>query len=359
MPLSISITSNNKPILQDLAVRFFNDDTAFAADKVFPVKGVPTIEGSFPIWVPDHMRKVNMDRAPGAVTNQLPPQRPTMAAYKLADLGLKVPVIHKDYIGQPDPLASIASAAMAEIKRLVQATRVNLEDKFVTKALNAANYPAANQITVTGTKWASTAYATDNGGKPYDDIVKAKQATIATCGNEANSMFISNRLFNVLRAHPDIQGRMLNTNPGQPTVANAEAIQALFGLKKLIIGSAVYNSAADTPTQGLTGTSLYAQSAATDEKVVVWYEEPLSDECHTYGALLYLDASRSEAKSKIVDGINAPPSSVGSLVNLTTWDEPDPQATVLRVEADISFEFIARDSNGLSLAGAIITNPIQ
>ncbi len=97
----------------------------------------------------------------------------------------------------------------------------------------AANYPASNKVTLAGVdQWSD--YANSD---PFDDVETAIEAVRAKIGRRPNAAVLGAKVMSKLKYHPKALDRIKYT--GRDSVT-AEMLAALFGLKKLAVGDAVY-----------------------------------------------------------------------------------------------------------------------
>jgi hypothetical protein len=98
-------------------------------------------------------------------------------------------------------------------------------------ATNTANYANTNSITLAGqSQWSDLANST-----PISDVETAK-SQIRQIGAEANTMIISDPVYQKLRVHPAILDRFKYVQAGQITLQN---LAAVFGVEEVFLASAV------------------------------------------------------------------------------------------------------------------------
>ncbi len=98
-------------------------------------------------------------------------------------------------------------------------------------ATNPANYAGTNSVTLAGqSQWSDLANST-----PISDVETAK-SQIRQIGAEANTMIISDPVYQKLRVHPAILDRFKFVQAGQITLAN---LAAVFGVEEVFLASAV------------------------------------------------------------------------------------------------------------------------
>jgi hypothetical protein len=115
---------------------------------------------------------------------------------------------------------------------------LRLEYAQAVLATTAANYAASNKVTLAGVdQWSDYSGTSD----PVDDIEVAKEAIRAKVGKRGNTVVMGAAVFAKLRQHPKIIDRIKYTGRDSVTV---ELLAALFGVKRVLVGDAVYADAA-------------------------------------------------------------------------------------------------------------------
>jgi hypothetical protein len=117
---------------------------------------------------------------------------------------------------------------------------LRLEKFSADLARNAANYPAANKITLSGTsQWSDFSGVSS----PASNIETGKEAIRAATGRLPNTMVMGPSVLSRLRLHPAIIDRMKYTGRD---VATPEFLGALFGIERVVVGNAIYSNDAGT-----------------------------------------------------------------------------------------------------------------
>ncbi len=144
----------------------------------------------------------------------------------------------------------------------MQKTSLPLEIEQATLACNAANYPAANKITLSGTsKWSDP---TCNIGKQIDD---GKEAIRAQTGAYPNTIVLSATAFRAAKNNPLVIDRFKYTSKESVT---AEMLAGLWELDKVEVGTAI------SSTDGVTTTDVWGNNAvlAYVPQIPTTMEEP-------------------------------------------------------------------------------------
>lgn len=131
------------------------------------------------------------------------------------------------------PGIDLAKGAVMKVQNIIG---LRLEYAQATLATTAANYPAGNKITLSGTgQWSDYSGVSD----PCADVETAKEAVRAKIGKRPNTVAMGAAVWAKLRLHPKIIDRIKYTGRDSAT---PELIAQLFGVKKVLIGDAIYDN---------------------------------------------------------------------------------------------------------------------
>ena len=89
----------------------------------------------------------------------------------------------------------------------------------------------------------------DDTSDPIGDILDAKETFVSTVGREPNVAVCGYEVFRDLKDHPDILDRIKYTERGIVTV---DLLSSMFDLDRLLVGTAIYNTAADEATVSMS-----------------------------------------------------------------------------------------------------------
>ena len=132
------------------------------------------------------------------------------------------------------PGIDLARGAIVKVQNIIG---LRLEYQQAVLATTAANYPTGNKITLSGTaQWSDLA---SGASDPVNDIEVAKEAIRAKIGKRPNVVEMGAAVFAKLRQHPKIIDRIKYTGRDSAT---PELLAQLFGVKKVVIGDAVYDN---------------------------------------------------------------------------------------------------------------------
>uniref|UniRef100_A0A6M3XRT4 Putative capsid protein n=1 Tax=viral metagenome TaxID=1070528 RepID=A0A6M3XRT4_9ZZZZ len=107
---------------------------------------------------------------------------------------------------------------------------------------------------VFGAGWTSSATPgttwDDDASDPITDVEVGKETVVGLIGREANTMVIGRNVWTDLKQHPDLLDRIKYTQTG---IMTPELLRQLFGVEKLLIGNAIYDSGVESPTTSSYG----------------------------------------------------------------------------------------------------------
>lgn len=222
------------PVLSEVARGYRNAD--MVAGALFPDVPVDQRGGQIIEFGREDFRLYATGRAPGANTKR----------------------VQYGYLGKPFALKQHALEGTVPFEIMQDANRVpgvdsgriavnktqniiflSHEKQSADLARNAANYGAANKITLAGTdQWSD--YASPNSN-PTEDVETGKEGVRAQVGRRPNTAVIGAQVFSKLKEHPKIVERIKYTGRD---ILTAELLAALWGLAQVRIGDAVYMNAA-------------------------------------------------------------------------------------------------------------------
>lgn len=213
-------------ILTRISVAYGNKE--YIAEQIFPV--VPVEKQSDYYFVFDKgpwFRLTNNLRAPGTEA--------VRADYTLST-GTYFCDVYAVAKGIPDETRENATAPL---RPDVDATRFitdqllrSLERRVASLIMTAGNWAYSSSPTV---QWSAST------SDPIGDVETARNAIVQAIGRMPNTMVISYDVWRYLKSHPDLMDRLKYTNP--TGVISVEQARTLFGVDRLLIGTAVYDAA--------------------------------------------------------------------------------------------------------------------
>lgn len=218
------------PMLTNVSVKFQNED--YIAEILMPSFPVKTQNGKYYRYKANHFRPSDTLRAPGSGANEVDFEMDTKGTFHCDDNALKefVPVeLQEQADSAIDPLIDATENVTEKIQ-------IGKEQALATVMANTSIL--TNYTTLSGTdQWSDY-----TNSDPMDDIKTAKSAVHAAIFREPNVLVLQKQVYDKLLDHPDIVERIKYSQLG---VASPELLARLFGVDKVVIAGAGYNSATE------------------------------------------------------------------------------------------------------------------
>ena len=222
-------------VLSNVSVAFKSDN--YLAETIMPVVTVTKQSGKYFKFDKSSLRVNKTRRAAGSPSNEVE-HGMTTASYFTEDHALKEKIPY-EVIDQAE------NAINPEMDATEAITEMLLVDKEVSLATSMADTAVITQnTTLSGTsQWSD--YTNSN---PFGDINTAISTVQAAIGRRPNTLIFGQQTFNTLISHPDIVDRIKYTVAG---AASEDLIARLFNVEKVLIGSALKNTATEGQTDAL------------------------------------------------------------------------------------------------------------
>lgn len=211
----------------------------YVGTAIFPIVPVQKISDKFFIFTKgDWLRRGADKRAPGT--------RAARADYGLST-GTYACIERAVAKNVPDEIQANADAPLNPV---VDGTKFVTEQLMLEMEIDIA-------ADAFGTGWASSATPgilwSNNTSTPLTDVSTGRDAVVAAIGKEANKGVMGRGLWRYVSEHEDILDRIrYAAGPNSPAVVTVNAVAALFGLDQLLIGAAIYNTAAEGVADSLS-----------------------------------------------------------------------------------------------------------
>lgn len=220
------------PILSNVAQGYKNADLVGSA--LFPYVPVAQRGGKIISFNKEDFDLYSGQRAPGANTKRINIGY-SSSSYALEQHAYEIPVPFENMQeAAAVPGINMATRAVYMAQSMIA---LRLEKAQADLATTAGNYAAGNKnVGLSSTTLWSDATNSD----PIANVEAAKDAIRSATGRYPNTMIISASTMKALRVHSKVIDRTKYTGRDIPT---AELLAALFGVDRVLIGGAVYNSA--------------------------------------------------------------------------------------------------------------------
>lgn len=221
------------PILTTVAQGYKNAEMVGGA--LFPAVPVTQRGGKIVKFSREDFRLYATGRAPGANTKRVQYGYGS-DPYALEQHALEG-VVPFEIMQEANQVPGINLATVA-IRKTQNIIALRNEKAMADLATDATKYAAANKVTLAGAaQWSDYSGTSD----PNKDIETAKEAARAKTGRYPNTVEIGAPVMAKLRQHPKIIERLKYTGRD---VVTAELLAQLWGVKRVVVGEAVYEDAA-------------------------------------------------------------------------------------------------------------------
>lgn len=224
------------PALTDISVGFKNDE--YLADQVFPRLEVSSLTGYYYKFDKSKFRIENASRAAFARANRVGFGMTKTAFGPLTEQSLESGIewaVRDSYPSKFDA-ESDATEEVTELLSLVHEKEV--ADMLGNTAV------VTNNVTLSGTDQFSDFANSD----PFARIQTAIDSVVSNGLVAPNTIIMGYEVWTKIKNHPDLLGRLSNDSMRVMTPA---AFGELFGISKVLIGKAVYNTAAEGQTASM------------------------------------------------------------------------------------------------------------
>lgn len=233
MPIITGTLGTQRPELSDAIYQYSPDGIKFAADEIFPPLMVNEQAGQFEVVSRETMLKLNeAGRAKGGAYNRIN-EYMEVKDYVCKDWGLE---ITDNYTYRQTVQYNRELGKIRAIKMGIQLAR---EKRVAETILNSTTWTGSALYTDVSTAWATVASA-----DPRSDVLAAKKKVRDATGVSPNALILSELNLDYLINNAKIRAEIQYT--AVPTEAQVvTALPALFGLEKLIVIGARYDSGAE------------------------------------------------------------------------------------------------------------------
>lgn len=271
--------------LSDVSIRYTNKN--FIADQVFPILPVDKETGLVFKFDKENLRSPqDTTRGDYARSERVDYGLSTVPYGPLLEHSIEVPLSQRLLDMYQTPLQPEINATNTATEKLL----IERESGLVGYLGNAANFPATNKVTLSGTQqWSDY-----TNSKPFSDIQTGATAILQGSTFKPNTVAMGRAVYDQLVNHPQVTDRLKYTaRATNEEVTNA--IADLFGVQKVLIGEAISNTANEgqaDATSFIWGKNVYllyvtdtpaVESVSAGYHLVLkdkrfvdkWYEQPI------------------------------------------------------------------------------------
>lgn len=232
--------------LTNISIAFLQDATNFVASRVFP--NIPVTKQGDRYYTYDRgefNRDEAKERAPGTESaggSYDIDNTPTYFA--------KVYAFHKDIPDQVRANADVVVSPDREATEYVtHKALIRREKIFAANYMTTSVWTTDIQGVAASPTGAQVLQWNDANSTPIQDIRTAKTTVLESTGYEPNTLVLGKAVYDQLIDHPDIVDRVkYGQTPGQPAIANLEALMKLFEIERILVMKAIENTAKKNQT---------------------------------------------------------------------------------------------------------------
>lgn len=228
--------------LTNMSVAYIQSETAFVADKVFPVVPVQKQSDRYFVYKrEDWFRDEAKLRAPATESAGGGYDIDNTPSYYCDKWAYHKDVTEEDRVNADVPLNPDEDAMQFVTQKLLLRREIQWAAKYFTTGVwstektGVASAPAAGQFL----QW------NDAASTPIEDVDTAQTNIQELTGFKPNVLVLGTWVYKALKNHPDILDRIKYTQRG---VVTPELLAALFDVEKVVIAGAVKNTAAKGAT---------------------------------------------------------------------------------------------------------------
>ncbi len=223
------------PVLSNISIAYKNED--YIAEQVLPVIPTTTRTGKYFKYDTSKFRREQSLRAMGAPAKEVDYGVAISTPFVVLDHALKELVPDELKEQAPSPLSPEIDATENVTEKLLIEKEYDLADYMKSTA------NLTNNTTLSGTsQWSD--YANSD---PVKDIKTGKKTVHSKIFKEPNTLILGKEVYDTLLDHPDIIDRIKYRSD----VATADILARIFGVERVLIGAAGYESAKEGQTSSL------------------------------------------------------------------------------------------------------------
>lgn len=230
MPIISGTLGTQRPELSDALYQYNPDGINFVADQIFPPLNVSEQAGQMEVVSRETMLKLNESgRAKGGAYNRINDYL-EVVDYNCKDYGLEI----TDNYGYRQTIQY--NRELGKVRAIKMGIQLAREKRVAETILNATTWTGAALYTDVTTAWGTVSSA-----DPRSDVVAAKKKVRDATGVNPNALILSELNLDYLINNAKLRAELAYTT--MPTEAQVvAALPAMFGLEKLIVIGARYDS---------------------------------------------------------------------------------------------------------------------
>lgn len=234
----------------------------YIADEVLPPVPVDSIKYQYPVWDDKPLDTESSSTDPGIKRADKAPwarseRTVTWTEAETEEYGLEVPISDRERTKGPNlDLDGVNTNFATSVVRNEQEARV--ADLLTTTGNMATGHYTT--LSSSADQWDSYSEADSD---PIEDIDTGRQTIHGASGKNPNLLVLGRQVFDKLKWHPSLTDVFKYSERG---IVTAEMMAAALGIDKVLIGDAIYNTAAEGQTK--SGSYIWGKHA------VLLYQPP-------------------------------------------------------------------------------------
>lgn len=235
--------------LTNISIGYQNE--AYIADQIFKEVPVDKQSDRYYVYGKEMFRQNDDLRAPGTEANEI---TWTLSddTYYCEGHALRTPVADEEKQNADDGFDLEADGT----ELVTEGILLNKEVDAASKVVNPVNYHADLKVTM-GAEGAPAKWSDYEASNPILDVKKAKEAIHKKSGVRANTLIISEPIFNILTLHPKLLDIIKYVQRG---IVTLDLMKVAFGVDNILVGSAL-KSTATNPGQADVLQYIWGNSA--------------------------------------------------------------------------------------------------
>lgn len=236
--------------LTNISVAYIQEASNFIADQVFPVVSVKKQSDRYFVYLKeDWFRDEAKLRAPGTESAGGKYEIDNTPTYFCQKYAFHRDINEEDRANQDEPLNVDTDSTEFITQKMLLRREVVWANQYFTPGGTAGSRTSDWGTTYSGVG-SGTPSATQflqwdvESSTPIEDISKGKMAMASVTGYKPNVLVLGANVYEKLRNHDDILGRIVFTQRGYVT---ADILAQLFDVEKIVVGWAVRNIANKLP----------------------------------------------------------------------------------------------------------------
>jgi hypothetical protein len=228
--------------LTNMSVAYIQQESAFVADKVFPIVPVQKQSDRYFVYKrEDWFRDEAQLRAPATESAGGGYDIDNTPTYFCQKYAYHKDVTEEDRVNADSPLKPDEDAMQFVTQKLLLKREVLWASKYFTAGVWGTEYTGVASAPTSGQflQW------NDAASTPIEDIDKAQTTIQELTGFKPNVLVLGTWVYKALKNHPSILDRIKYTQRG---VVTPELLAMLFDVDKVVIAGAVKNTAAKGAT---------------------------------------------------------------------------------------------------------------